>query len=90
MTDLELLDLLDLLERRPGWQLDALCREYPDRSWFLRPGDDAADRVAICQRCMVMTECRSFAIAEGMEHGIWGGLTPRQIRNARNDASSAA
>jgi WhiB family redox-sensing transcriptional regulator len=37
----------------------------------------------ICRQCPVINECRRSAICFGEQHGIWGGLNPKEIRAAR-------
>lgn len=62
---------------RPRWQRDALCREYPDVSWFPERGGNGREARAICARCLVRDECRDYAI-EHHEHGIWGDTDARE------------
>jgi WhiB family redox-sensing transcriptional regulator len=72
--------------RRPAWWGDALCRErHPGADWFAERGHHQrlAAAVAVCQRCLVADECLAFAIAEGIEHGTWGGLIPAQRKALR-------
>ena len=59
------------------WQADALCREYPDVDWF---ADNAAQAKAICDRCLVQSECRT---AGEHEHGVWGATTSRERARLR-------
>ena len=72
----ELLSLLD----GPAWHADALCREYPQLSWFHESGRSAEKAKALCTDCLVRTECRSYALARPTLLGIWGGLTTRERR----------
>lgn len=34
--------------------------------------------IIICDSCPVKTECLNYAISNGIEYGIWGGMTERQ------------
>lgn len=74
---------------RPEWQRDALCREHPEVSWFVEQGESAADARAVCDRCLVRSECLGYAIEQRIEQGVWGGLTPRQRHKlARRESGS--
>jgi WhiB family redox-sensing transcriptional regulator len=77
--------LLDMLARtRPEWQKDALCREYPDVDFFAtgRAGVDEARRV--CSKCLVLVECRSWALEQDARlDGVWGGTTLEDRRKMR-------
>jgi hypothetical protein len=33
---------------------------------------------AICFRCLVLNECQTYALANRIEHCIWGGMTPQE------------
>jgi WhiB family redox-sensing transcriptional regulator len=37
----------------------------------------------ICRQCPVIMECRECAINFGEQHGIWGGLNPKELLVAR-------
>jgi Transcription factor WhiB len=57
-------DLAALLEP-PSWHRDALCREFPELSWFPGRADDVRPAKAVCGRCLVAPECRSWALQQG-------------------------
>ncbi|MBV6759912.1 WhiB family transcriptional regulator [Rhodococcus pseudokoreensis] len=71
------------------WRLRARCRGMDITVFYL--DDDTAKpqpqrlRTAknICRRCPVINECRQYAIHFGEQHGVWGGLTPRELGAAR-------
>lgn len=68
----------------PAWMRDALCREpHPGVSWFPERGEDAGPAKAVCRRCLVLEECRAYAIGDHELRGIWGGLSDRQRRRLR-------
>lgn len=69
-----------------GWRDQALCvssRLDPDL-WFPEKGRTEVARAAkrVCQHCPVLDECRTWALAHPQlaEHGVWGGLTPKERR----------
>ncbi len=43
---------------------------------------------AICARCLVRDECLNFAIENEENYGIWGGLTPKERLNKKNDVKA--
>jgi WhiB family redox-sensing transcriptional regulator len=34
----------------------------------------------VCRRCRVLLDCRSWAVEQGEDAGIWGATTARQRR----------
>lgn len=78
-------DLLGLL-RRPAWQADALCIEYPEVNFFPERGEPSAPAKAVCERCLVRPECLAWALEHGQGpglgggHGVWAGTSARQRR----------
>jgi WhiB family redox-sensing transcriptional regulator len=69
---------LDLL--RPDWMQYAACRKMGFNAWFPADesgdGSDAARR--ICTGCGVRTHCLEYALAAGIGHGLWGGLSSKE------------
>lgn len=70
-------DLAAELLRRPAWQADALCKEYPNVTWFPERGDDVRKALAICDRCLVKAECLQYATDLEIDVGLWGGTSAR-------------
>ena len=77
--------LYDLLGHRPSWQAGAACRGAPPGVNFfpIDAGDGDAAR-AMCGRCVVVDDCRSWASAQDPDllKGIWGGLDEGERRRA--------
>lgn len=75
--DVDALDLLASLTRRPAWMADAACAEpdVPLSDFFPRSGDNEAiaRAKAVCERCLVAEECGAYALENGLRHGVWGG-----------------
>jgi hypothetical protein len=77
----------------PAWQADALCQEpaYPTSMFF---DNDPAPALAVCSRCLVRETCAEWAIAEGIDHGVLGGLDAaaragrRRLQAKRNGGAS--
>lgn len=67
------------------WERDALCR-YADPELFFPVGAEGfalsqRERAqAICSTCPVGEQCLAFALDARIDHGIWGGTTPKQRR----------
>jgi WhiB family redox-sensing transcriptional regulator len=72
-------------DHRPNWRVNAACRDA-DPELFFPEGDLSSARVAvktaklICRGCPVSATCLSWALADGQEAGIWGGLTEDERR----------
>jgi len=72
-------------DSRPDWRADAACRDADPELFF--PDDDIRSARAqvktaklICRGCRVSATCLSWALADGQEAGIWGGLTEDERR----------
>lgn len=88
----EILDLLhQLREGQPAWHRDALCREFPDVSFFPGPGQSAGPALQVCGRCLVRVECLNAALKDPDSTGVWGGSSRsarNAIRIARNNSTN--
>jgi WhiB family transcriptional regulator, redox-sensing transcriptional regulator len=74
------------------WMRDGSCRNYPAGAFFPSDGVgvDAARR--ICAECPVREPCLEYALAERIDHGVWGGCSERErrrISKRRRDAALA-
>ncbi len=64
---------------------EASCRqvdaETADEYWHPQRYNSAVAKMArrICQGCVILDDCRDYALKTRPEHGIWGGLDPREI-----------
>jgi len=63
-----------------SWSEHARCRGKDPSAFFGRNLTEAKDAIRTCDRCDVRSECLDYAVAEGIEIGVWGGLTERQRR----------
>lgn len=74
----------------PAWMRDAACAHIdvtPETDpWF---GDrrlvDQAKKV--CRDCPVKEPCLAYALANRIEHGVWGGTSARERRRMRAEAA---
>ncbi|MEO6882038.1 MAG: WhiB family transcriptional regulator [Mycobacteriaceae bacterium] len=70
------------------WQMKGLCRGV-DSSYFFHPdGERGAARAkreerakAMCERCPVLQQCRTHALAVHEPYGIWGGMSESEREN---------
>ena len=73
------------------WMQEGHCRHYPPAAFF--PSDGAGVEIArgICEDCPVRHECLEYALAERVDHGVWGGCSERQrrriLKRRRQDAA---
>lgn len=74
--------------RVDDWRHDARCAEFdPDlffstgSGWAARNQDEQAK--AICFTCPVQRECLNYALAEGLDYGVFGGTSPDDRRKFR-------
>lgn len=68
-----------------GWVDDAACRDEDPELFFpvsdMGPGSQqAAQAKAVCARCPVRDRCLSYALDNGLDFGIFGGLTQEERR----------
>lgn len=62
------------------WSDLARCRGMDPEVFFGRNLTEARAAIRTCDRCEVRQQCLDYAVAEGIEIGVWGGLTERQRR----------
>lgn len=69
------------------WRNRAACRDH-DPDLFFPVGtkgpaiQQARTAQAVCRKCPVRSDCLEAALSVG-DHGVWGGLTPDQLKDAR-------
>jgi len=69
------------------WRQKAACKGHGASCFF--PSKEEAhlmqacvnESKLICSKCTVRKECLTFAIENGLHHGVYGGLAPRERRN---------
>jgi WhiB family redox-sensing transcriptional regulator len=80
--------IVELLESgQEIWQSFALCSEVDFDTFFPEKGGSTKEAKRICAECVVIDQCRNFAIANDQRYGIWGGLAESErfeIRKAAN------
>lgn len=66
-----------------GWEREAACRGDDTSAWFSFDRDDIAYALGVCGACPVREECLEFALEEGIDFGIFGGLEQDDRRALR-------
>lgn len=69
------------------WRAKAACKGHGATCFF--PSKEQAhlmqacinESKLICSKCTVRKECLTFALENGLHHGVYGGLAPRERRN---------
>ena len=69
------------------WQERGLCAQSDPEAFFPELGASTREAKRICARCPVRSECLEYGLEHGEQFGIWGGLTPRELRQVRLDAA---
>lgn len=69
------------------WMQEAVCAAGDPDLWFPSQGQTPDAAVELCSRCPVAGRCLEYAQGEGIDYGIYGGLTPAQRRQVRQDAA---
>lgn len=64
-----------------GWTGRARCQGAAAELFFVRGLREAGPALRLCQRCEVRDPCLEYALANDIDHGVWGGLTERQRRS---------
>ncbi len=59
---------------------DGKCREYPAEVFFPRDGLGVIVAQRICKSCPVAAQCLEYALAQHIDHGVWGGASERERR----------
>ncbi|HEX7107560.1 MAG TPA: WhiB family transcriptional regulator [Acidothermaceae bacterium] len=76
------------------WRDDAACRdEDPELFFPIGHGPAAQAQIAaakaVCARCPVVRECLAWALENGQDAGVWGGLTEEERRALRREGLRA-
>ena len=62
-----------------GWATEGACRRSdPDELFVQGAAQNRAK--AVCQGCVVRTECLADSLDHRVEFGVWGGMTERERR----------
>ena len=70
-----------------AWQAEALCAQTDPEAFFPEKGGSTRDAKRVCVVCPVREECLQYAMDNDERFGIWGGLSERERRRLRKQAS---
>ena len=70
-----------------SWREHALCAQTDPEAFCPEKGGSTREAKKVCQSCPVRTECLSYALDHDERFGIWGGLSERERRRLRTQAS---
>jgi WhiB family redox-sensing transcriptional regulator len=69
------------------WMDDAACLFTSDPEMFFPKNETEIISTHVaktyCATCAVVAECLQYATSQGIEHGVWGGLTSIERRKIR-------
>jgi WhiB family redox-sensing transcriptional regulator len=84
----------DALGFRPGaalsWIAGAVCAQTDPEVFHPDKGLSARDARQVCVGCPVRVECLAYAMDNDERFGVWGGLSERQRRELRRQATREA
>jgi WhiB family redox-sensing transcriptional regulator len=78
-----LIDLPSIDWTPQPWREQAACKGEPTEVWFATQGHGVKVAKRICNTCPVRIDCLRWAVDEQINHGIFGGRTPRERRMLR-------
>ena len=62
------------------WTAQAKCRDMDPAVFFPSDGIGVQAAQRICVECPVKSECLEYALADRVDHGVWGGTSERERR----------
>jgi WhiB family redox-sensing transcriptional regulator len=70
-----------------AWQEQALCAQTDPEAFFPEKGGSTREAKRICVGCEVKGDCLEYALGQDERFGIWGGLSERERRRLKRQAS---
>jgi WhiB family redox-sensing transcriptional regulator len=75
------------------WMAEGKCRDLPPAVFFPNDGLGVQAAQRICAECRVAETCLEYALANRIDHGVWGGRSERErrriLRRRRTPATAA-
>ncbi|SFE25612.1 transcription factor WhiB [Actinopolyspora alba] len=87
VAELDVLAGLIEAEEDQDWQERALCAQTDPEAFFPEKGGSTREAKRICAGCEVRSECLEYALEHDERFGIWGGLSERERRRLKRQAS---
>jgi WhiB family redox-sensing transcriptional regulator len=66
-----------------NWRQHAVCSEMDPELWFPEPWEDDTPAKVACHGCPARAACLNYALDANEEYGVWGGLSPEELREVR-------
>ncbi len=63
-----------------SWMKAGRCAEMSPSTFFPSDGVGVESARKICAECPVREQCLEYALANRIDHGVWGGTSERQRR----------
>ncbi len=73
-----------------GWKDQALCAQTDPEAFFPDKGGSTREAKRVCRSCEVRAECLEYALEHDERFGIWGGMSERERRRLKRQASCAS
>lgn len=72
------------------WMSQGNCQNHPPEVFFPADGVGVTVAQGICATCPVREACLEYALANRIEHGVWGGHSERSRRRLLKQRRIAA
>jgi len=79
--------IIDVDEEDLGWQDRALCAQTDPEAFFPDKGGSTREAKQVCRSCEVRAECLEYALEHDERFGVWGGMSERERRRLKRQAS---
>ena len=66
------------------------CRDLPASTFFPSDGVGVDAARQVCATCPVREPCLEYALAQHIDHGVWGGTSERERRRIARTRRLAA
>lgn len=73
-----------------SWMAVGRCADEPPERFFPSDGVGVDKARKICATCPVQEPCLEYALANRIEHGVWGGCSERERRRILKRRRQAA
>ena len=71
---------MDEVGEAESWQMFANCLGVDPDLFFPERGASTKEAKSVCQGCVVREDCLEYALANRIDHGVWGGTSERERR----------
>jgi WhiB family transcriptional regulator, redox-sensing transcriptional regulator len=73
-----------------SWMAESRCRAMDPEIFFPTDGLGVQRAAAICETCPVREACLDYALRNGIQHGVFGGVSERARVRLRRARAAAA